>query len=210
VWRAMELDELKNIWNNAGFQRKNDAELLAMLKGNSKSIIEKLKKSVWFELIFTFIAGILLLLYALTLPSGALKWISVSILGLCVFYSFFYIQKLLMLARFNPAEDNLRASLQKLEANLSSYLKFYRRSYTILYPVYFVLGLLYGAIERGMDEFLNTVSKPAVIAYLLGVAALFLMISTWFANWYFRKLYGNHLQSLRTLLVDINTQEKPE
>jgi hypothetical protein len=207
----MELDDLKSIWkNNPEFQRKNETELLSMLKGSSKSIIEKLKRSVWFELVFTLIAGVLLLIYALTLPSGALKWISISILVLCVFYSFFYIKKLLMLARFNPAEDNLKASLEKLSNNLNSYLKFYRRSYTILYPVYFLLGLLYGAVERGMSEFLHTLAKPAVMLYLLGVAVLFFAISTWFANWYFKKLYGNHLQNLKALLIDINSHEKAE
>jgi hypothetical protein len=211
VQSAMELDELKNIWkNNPAFQRKNEAELLSMLKGGSKSIIDKLKKSVWFELIFTLFAGLLLLIYALTLPDGALKWISVSILALCVFYSFFYIKKLLLLARFNPAEDNLKGSLEKLTDNLTNYLKFYRRSYTILYPVYFLLGLLYGAIERGMDEFLRTLAKPSVILYLSAVALLFFGVSTWFAKWYFKKLYGNHLEKLRILLLDINSHEKAE
>ena len=45
----MELDELKHIWKktDVDFHPKGEAELASMLKGNSKSIIDKLKRSVW-------------------------------------------------------------------------------------------------------------------------------------------------------------------
>lgn len=87
----MELDQLKNIWKNTtGFQPKNEAELSSMLKGNSQSIIAKIKRNVWFELILTIATGLGLLIYALMLPSGALKWTCVSMLILFVIYPFFF------------------------------------------------------------------------------------------------------------------------
>src|SRR5688500_15071107 len=100
----MELEELKNIWKNSNteFQPKNEAQLFTMLKGRSRSLVEKLKRSVWFELIFTLIASVAFLIYALMLPSGALKWTTVSILILFVIYSFYYVKKLLLLNSFNP------------------------------------------------------------------------------------------------------------
>jgi len=201
----MELDELKSIWkNNPDFQAKAESEIALMLKGTSQSIVHKLKRSVWFELIFTAIAGIGLLVYALTLPSGALKWTSISILVLFVVYSFYYIKKLVLLKRFNPAIENVRANLEILINNLTGYLKFYKRSYTILYPVYFVLGLLFAAIERGTDEFIEILSHPKTILYLIFVAGVFFFFSTWFTNWYLKKLYGNHLTKLKGLLNDLD------
>jgi hypothetical protein len=201
----MELEELKSIWkNNPDFQTKDESEIASMLKGNSPSIVHKLKRSVWFELIFTAVASMGLLIYALTLPSGALKWTSISILVLFVVYSFYYVKKLLLLNRFNPATGNIRANLEMLIENLMSYLKFYKRSYTVLYPIYFVLGLLFGAIEHGLDEFLNHLSKPKTILYLIFVAAVFFFCSTWLTNWYLKKLYGNHLAKLKGLLNDID------
>jgi len=200
----MELDELKSIWkNNPDFQTKAESEIALMLKGTSQSIVHKLKRSVWFELIFTAIAGMGLLVYALTLPSGALKWTSISILILFVVYSFYYIKKLVLLKRFNPAIENVRANLEILINNLTGYLKFYKRSYTILYPVYFVLGLLFAAIERGTDEFIETLARPKTILYLIFVAGVFFFFSTWFTNWYLKKLYGNHLSKLKGLLNDL-------
>jgi hypothetical protein len=202
----MELDELKDIWkkNDADFRPRDEKELASMIKGNSKSIIDKLKRSVWFELIFTLISGIILLVYALTLPSGALKWTSVSILAIFVVYSFYYIKKLTLLMKFGRVQDNLKVNLERLILNLNSYLKFYKRSYTILYPVYFILALIFGAIERGVDEFLNVLSQPKTIIYLVALAGVFYFCSTWLVNWFLKKLYGNHLERLKKVLSDLN------
>ena len=208
----MELEDLKYIWkkNNEGFRPKDEAELATMLKGNSASIIARLKRNVWFELIFTFLGGLALLLYALTLPSGSLKWTSVSIPILFGIYSFYYVKKLLLLNRFNSGNDHIKATLERLILNLKGYLKFYKRSYSILYPVYFLLALLFGGIEHGATEFFQKLSKPSVIATLLFGAGLFFVCSAWLTTWYLKKLYGNHLEKLEGLLRDLETSEKAE
>ena len=203
----MELDELKDLWkkSDAVFQPKADTELASMLRGSSKSIVDKLKRSVWLELTFTIISGIVLLVYALTLPSGALKWTSVSILAIFVAYSFYYVKKLMLLKSFNSTDGNLRVALENLTGGLSGYLKFYKRSYTLLYPVYFCLALLFGAIERGFERFVTILSEPKTIAYLLGFAILFYIGSTWLVNWVLKKLYGNYLEKLKLVLKDLNS-----
>jgi uncharacterized membrane protein YfcA len=202
----MELEELKSIWksNDTAFQLKDEAEIASMLKGKSKSIVDKLKRSVWFDLIFTLVTGVVLIVYAFTLPNGGLKLISISFLLICVGYSFFYIKKITMLNRFDPASENLRAVLERLVDNLSSYLKFYKLSYTILYPVYFCIGIVFGALDRGMDAFLHSLTRPLTIVYLLAASGFFFFCSTWLANWYLKKLYGNHLDKLRGLLNDLS------
>ena len=202
----MELEDLKSIWKNGeSFKPKDEEEIAAMLKGNSQSIVTKLKRSVWFELLFTVAAGIGLLIYALTLPAGALKWTSISILILLVAYSFYYVKKLMLLSTFNTGPDNLKSNLEKLYDNFSSYLKFYKRSYAVLYPVYFFLGLLFGGIERGASEFFDALSRPKTIIYLLLLAALFFFCSTWVTNWYLKKLYGNHMDKLQKLLRELHS-----
>jgi len=201
----MEIEELKFIWKkqSEGFKPKNEIELANMLKGKSTLIISRLKRNVWIELIFTFLGGIGLLAYALTLPGGALKWTSISILVLFGIYSFYYLKKLRLLNRFDPGNDHIKANLQGLVLNLKGYLKFYKRSYAILYPVYFLLGLLFTAIEHGTTGFLNLVSKPGVIVSLVLGAGLFFIGSTWLTSWYLKKLYGHHLEKLETLLHEL-------
>lgn len=202
----MELEDLKDIWkqHTAVFPRKNEAEIAAMLKGTSRSIVAKLKRSVWFELIFTLIAGVAMVIYAMTLPSGAMKWMSISIPAIFIGYAVYYIKKLILLSRFNPLEGNIRSSIETLINDLSAYLRFYSRSYTVLYPVYFALGILFGLLEKGIVDILDILSKPKTILMLSIVAVIFYLTSTWVVNWLLKKLYGNHLDKLKSLLHDIH------
>ncbi len=201
----MELDELKNIWNkNQGFRLKGPDELASMLRADSRSLVENLKKSVWFELLITVVASIALLIYAFTIPDGALKWTTISIVILFGGYLFYYVKKLALLMKFN-SDENLKDNLQKLVDSLNSYLRFYKLSYTILYPVYFVLGVLFGGIESGSDRFLHLVVQPRSIIILVVTALIFFFLCTWFANWYLKKLYGKHLTKLESVLNELNS-----
>jgi hypothetical protein len=201
----MELEDLKDIWKNnpPEFRAKGEDELAQMLKGNSKSIVDKLKRSVWFELIFTFVGGIIFLIYALTLETGAFKWTSISMIVLFVAYSFYYFKKLMLLNRFNPGEENLKTHVDNLITSLSSYLLFYKRSYAILYPAFFVLGLVFGGIERGAHRFFESLTRPSMIIYLISIAVIFFFFSTWFTSWWLKKLYGNHLDKLKKLAREL-------
>jgi hypothetical protein len=208
----MELDELKNLWkkSDVSFPKKGEAELATMLRGQSKSVVGKLKRSVWLEMIFTLIAGLILLVYSFSLANGAIKWTCVSILVVFVAYTVYYIKKLMLLNNFNALNENLKVSLESLINNLTSFLKFYKSSYTVLYPVYFCLALMFVAIDRGIDNFLEVLMKPKTIIFLSVVAGIFYLSSTWLVNWFLKKLYGNHLEKLKTMLAEINAVEKAE
>lgn len=203
----MEIDDLKDIWKKQGegFEPKGEAELARMLKSKSTSIIAQLKRNVWVELFFTSLGGLALLGYALTLPAGSLKWTSISIPVLFVLYSFYYLKKLQLLNTFESGTDNLKASLHKLVLSLKGYLKFYKRSYSILYPVYFFIGLLFAAVERGADKFFHHVSKPEIFITLLLGAIAFFILSSWLTAWYLKKLYGDHLEKLESMLHELQS-----
>lgn len=203
----MELEELKDIWNKKEFHLKNEDELATMLKGNSRSLVDKLERSVWFELILTMIAGLALLVYAFNLPGGSVKWTSVSIIILFVGYSFYYVKKLMLFSAFRHSNSDLKTNLESLANNLSAYLHFYKRSYTILYPVYFGLGLVFGLLDSGSDRFIATITEPKTFLYLIGLAVVFFFLGTWFADWYLKKLYGNHLTRLQAIIRELNSTE---
>jgi len=203
----MELDDLKSIWkqDKRGFEPVKEEEIASMIKGRSNSIISKLKRSVWFELIFTIVCGVGLAIVALMLESGALMWTIISLLVLFVSYLFYYVKKIILLNQFDSSKENLRNSLQHLLDRLTTYLNFYKKSYAILYPVYFCLGLLFGALERGIDDFLNRLSQPKTIIYLILLSGIFFVCTVIITNWYLKKLYGNHLDKLKELLKELKS-----
>jgi glucan phosphoethanolaminetransferase (alkaline phosphatase superfamily) len=201
----MELDDLKQIWHRKeSFLRKHEQEIAMMLKGSSKSPIAKLKRNLWFELIYTGVAWLIMLYYALTLPSGALKWSFISFLVLFLGYMMYYLQQLRLFRDFETKKD-LRTNLEHLVGELDKYIRFYRLSYSVLYPVFLVLILLFVIIDRGMDNFLDHISSVKTLVTLLFLVGLFFASSLWFANWYLKRMYGNHIDKLRELLKDINS-----
>ncbi len=203
----MEIDDLKVLWKKESerFTPKDKAELESMLKRRSTSIVSRLKRSVWFELIFTIAGGVALLLYAITLPAGPLGAISVSVVVLFCVYSLYYFKKLQLLNEFDPANDNLLATLNRLIDSMKSYLKLYKRSYAVLYPFYFFLGLFFTALDYGTEAFISRISRPEIIVALILFAAAFFACSTWLTGWYLKKLYGNHLEKLESLLNELRT-----
>ena len=204
----MELEDLKSIWKSSGpvFAPKNEQEIGMMLKGRSISIINKIKRNVWIELVFTIAVSVALLIYALSLQKGAMKWTSISLLLMCLASTIYYIKKLSVLNRVQGINENLHDTISFLVTNLTGYLKFYKNSYTVLYPVYFMLGLLFSVLERGPDNFVEFLSQPITIIYLLLMAGIFFIISSWFARWFLRKLYGDHLEKLKSILNELNQQ----
>lgn len=204
----MELENLKTIWNSApSFHAKDEREIASMLNKTSQSVVNKLKRNVWLEMIFTLVTGIALLVYAIMLENGSLKWTSVSLLAVFILYSIYNTKKLLLLNRFDPGKSNLKCTLETLVSDLTGYLKFYKRSYAILYPAYFSLMLLFALLERGTDEFVRVLNKPEIILYLVGTGALFFICSIWLTGWYLRKMYGDHLQKLKDLLQDLRSMQ---
>jgi hypothetical protein len=199
-----ELDDLKSIWKQqAGFEVKNERELLQMLGKSSNTIISKLKRSVWFELIFTVACILVLGMYTTTIPHGALMWTILSLLVLLISYTLYYVKKIMLLNQYDSSSDNLKANLRHLLERLDAYMKFYKRSYTILYPVFFVLGLLFGALESGFDRFIHKFENPLYTASFIILSIIFMVGVYTITNWYLKKLYGNHIEKLRSILDDL-------
>ncbi|HTF20238.1 MAG TPA: hypothetical protein VK658_19340 [Chryseolinea sp.] len=202
----MELEELKSIWNSStpSFRPKDVDEIASMLSRKSVSIVDKLKRNVWFDLVITTLTSLGLLSYAVTLRPGALKWASVSILSTLLLYVFYYVKKIALLNRFNPVTNNVRGNLEALINTLSGYLEFYRRSYTVLYPVFFFVVLLFTGIEHGTERFLEMLQRPTTIVLLLLLAGLYYLLSTKVVRWFLNRLYGRHLEKLKAMLTDIH------
>lgn len=200
-----ELEDLKQIWKShkQGYEPKQESEIAIMLQGKSNSIIGKLKRNVWIELIFTIACSIGLGIYAVTLEAGAVMWTIISLLVLFVAYLIYYVKKLMLLGKFDSSDSNMRINLENLHEKLSVYVNFYRKSYSVLYPVYFFLGIFFGALDTGMDAFLIRMKEPKTIAFLAMMAGVFFVATFLATNFYLKKLYGNHLAKLKELLNEL-------
>lgn len=200
----MELDDLKNIWQKGDlFKPRQEEEFTGMLKGRSHSIIARLRRNIWFELTFTLIGSILLLYYSFSIPSPSLRWGFIFVLLSFLLYIIYYVKKINLLNRFESSEGNIRTNLENLVRDLDSFLKFYYKSYTLLYPAYLVLILVVAIVDRGLEQFLDSLKDWRIVGLLLFLVLLSIALSLWVSKWFLGKLYGRHLQKLRTLLKDL-------
>lgn len=197
---------MKSIWKSSepSFQPKDPGEIAAMLSRNSLSIVDKLKRNVWIDMIITLITSVGLLIYAMTLPSGATKWTYVAILSTLLLYVFYYIKKIALLRRFDPVANDVRTHVEGLISTLSGYLEFYRRSYTVLYPVFFFVVLMLIGIDQGASSLFHSLQQPVNIISLVLLAVCYYYLSTKVVRWFLNRLYGRHLEKLKNLLTDIH------
>jgi hypothetical protein len=97
----------------------------------------------------------------------------------------------------------MKSSLESLYKKLSVYISFYRKSYAVLYPVYFFLGIFFGALDTGLDGFLNRMRDPKTVVLLVALTGAFFVFTFIATNFYLKKLYGNHLAKLKELLDEL-------
>ncbi len=204
----MELDDLKNIWQKSDlYKPRREEEITDMLNGRSKSIIARLRRNVWFELVFTIIGGMLLLYYVFSIPSPSFRTAFVLVLLSFLLYIIYYLKKIKLLNRFEGSPGNVRANLERLVHDLDAFLRFYYRSYTLLYPGYLLLIVILAIADLGLDQFLESLREWRTVAYLLFLVLLSVALSFWISKWYLGKLYGTHLQKLRGLLRELQEGE---
>jgi|DewCreStandDraft_4_1066084.scaffolds.fasta_scaffold24239_1 hypothetical protein len=200
-----ELDKLKAIWQNAtGYTGKEKEEIARMLQGESASIVSRLKRNVWFELLFTILTGLALIYIGITSNNNRLSLMIAMLMVVYLIYLLYYIRKLRLLNRFSMTEGNIKSNLQHLTGALRGYLNFYKLSYIILYPLFFVAGLWIAARDVGVDEFLKRFSDTAYLLRFLLLTALLMSGVYTFTNWYLKKLYGNHLKRLQGILKEFD------
>lgn len=209
----MELDELKHYLNRQLDQQaplQTPAEISAMLRNKSISIVERIRKSLWIELVISLLA-VLVILYVKQIAD---KYVLQS------YYNIFLAIALLFLPIFgwlirstyqiNPEVSSVKTNLTRLHLLISRFTHFYFIFTMILFlPVVFY-SLIAAVYEKNNHSLLDSLQfyrqLPAAPLFLIGayivIAGLFLYF---FTRWYIRTLYGKYLDKLKELLTELDT-----
>lgn len=205
----MEIDdELKSLWKSASAtQPELDAnQLREMLRGNSRGIIERMKKSVWFEIAITDLSLIVVALIIYYLKAGPLRWLMVGVFASLVASGVYFILKMRLLAQFDFGAHNLKDNLKQLSARLERFLRVYTAAFRWGYVIFYFLALIAIVTERGKEGSIEFVTSTFGISFLLFYTVL-IAGSFMLVKWYVHKLYGVHLERLQQLLSDVSATE---
>jgi len=199
----MELDELKQHLNQqpAHTQQHSAGELMAILQRDARSVVQKIQHSLWIEFGFTLFSTIACIMAALYTNGWAYHtaFTVFGIAGIGLSVAMYYL--IHTTGKRNKTDHAVKQNLEAVISIISRYTRLYTRLGTALLPFCFGLGFW---LSYGDPMVADKPIRWDVFTYLCIAVAIITYISFRLTNWYIRKLYGNYLTELKSLLKEIN------
>jgi hypothetical protein len=206
----MELDELKIQLNTSieNAAEKSTAEISELLSTKTISIVTKIKKSIWFEIIITAIVLVIFLYEGFYSKYWSLRIYFSVFFVICIPFLLFLFILLQKIKQLSNAIMPIKKNLEKMYCILKEYIK---RGYQATMALLFIC-MLFSVILGYMETRRNTsgnnyfhFTAPSFIMLIsLTIYSILLCIGMhYFAKWYFKKLYGNYLHELKESLNEL-------
>lgn len=202
----MELDELKKQLNRrmaARQQERSAAEIAALLKKDTISVVQKIRRSLWIELflsiLFTIACGLAVAFIDKWAYSVFLA--GFGIIGALVSAALVYL--LWKTTRLCNTTLPVKANLETIISIIYQYTWLYLRLGMGLLPLCFGLAFWLSYHDPA------GVPKPIrwdIFFYMIIALLVFSYISFLFTKWYLKKLYGNYIQQLEILLKEFDEE----
>ena len=210
----MELDELKlqlkqklEISND----QKSPTDIAQLLTKKTNSIIHKLKKSLWFEIVSCILFTVAFIYIGLTSKYQSFQLYFSSFAILCLAFLILLIYLLKKVNTINHNSMPIKENLVAIHSLLKEFSKRYFQFTMSLIPicVFFAgyLGYMDGKSGIIMDEITNfsnqlPTSKQAIVFLIVYLIVLSVGIY-YFTKWYIKKLYGLYLDQLQSCINDL-------
>ena len=209
----MELDDLRRHWQQAepaGVPPVNAAQLNRLLKGHSDGLVEKMRRSTWFEIAGSLLLMLVAPLLLLRVGSGLIIFRAYTVLleVLAIGLLYHYYKQMGLLQRMTQADTAVRTHLGALCEGLRQLLRFYYRITLATLPLTLLLNLGYvvgrelahtGSFRWALVGFMGGGMLLAVGLAQLAVAPI--------TRWYLQRLYGQHLDRLEASLRELSQDE---
>ncbi|MBY0479840.1 MAG: hypothetical protein K2Q21_00690 [Chitinophagaceae bacterium] len=211
----MDLDQFKNELNTklaTDHTHRSDADFEYLLKQKTNSFIDKIKRSLWFEIIFGFIInfGFVYAAFCAGLHSFRIYFGVFSIL--MYLFLFFLIYLLLKTNKIRNADLPVKSNLESYIRLLDEFIKRYLQLTMALIPICIIFSGTLGYMDNHTNQALaaahaspkmsETVQIILAVALLI-IVALGMYGMYYFTKWYLKKLYGNFLTDLKACVADL-------
>ena len=173
------------------------------------SILEKIKKSLAFEIIFGCICVVAFVFIALFSKYKSLNIyfgffsILIALITLILYLLFNKTKKV------NSSNLPIKQNLISLHSILAEFVKRYLQFTMLLIPICFISAVYLGYNDMQYHEINSTqyfdIPFPKrIIVTLTIVIVVFCVLMYFFTKWYLKKLYGNHLAQLKEMINQID------
>ena len=204
----MELDALKEIWQDAGEKnglKPGNTEILDMLNKSSKSPVAKMIHNVLVEMILVIVLfGGVAIFYFIAFKGrfNSVAWLYIVTACLSTWY---YYRKWKLLHSMQCVACQVKSNLQLQVNTLEKYIRFYLIVGTAIVPFLFIfLGVLffYNFPSGRFDPLFPPLYTASVKKWAIWVlsqsafTALVYVVNRFYVN----KLYGRHIRKLKELV----------
>lgn len=207
----MELDQLKTLWKRADekLPTLSDSHIEGILRHRSQRPIARMKRNLKLEIVF------------LTLLYAPLIWyFSISFEKIYIYYDIILIVSaitFLIYARYKykllhkmecascEVKSNLSVRVNMLEKLVKLYFYWGNISAVLGYLISVVISYIGLFTEQGKE-----IRVPGMleITILVSIGAVFILLAYFVNRWYIFKLYGQHIQNLKTLLYEMDENKE--
>ena len=212
----MELDEIKDILNQqlaTDHLYRSEADIAELLNKKANSIIVKIRKSLWFEILSCML---IIMLFGYLGLSSKYSSINIYFSVFTIVFIPFTIILFYLLKKTNQIDMNnlsVKSNLQSIVQVLEEFMKRYFQFTMALIPICFIFAFLLGYNEQHPIESLDQIMlkyKPSFtfisIFSLLYMTALSVGVY-YFTKWYLKKLYGNYVEQLKIYINELKETE---
>lgn len=209
----MELEQLKEMWNSADKQQTDSSaeELQALLRKKSQSPIAKMKRNLFFELVVVLVLYTLIIVYYFLNFSGGMLALPVLLFVIGLVYVFYYIGKNKLLKQMECNSCEVKVNLSMQVKTLEKYVRFYLVAGTAIFPLTMIVAsciiLFYSPQSQQYPSALQ--SKQFIVMFvgiLIAATALFTIPVYYINKWYVRKLYGQHIDRLKSIVDEMDEE----
>ena len=213
----MELDELKYQLNQklaTDHTSRTDADIAALLKKKTRSVVAKLKRSLVIEMVFCVLFSVAMFYVCIVSDYWSIR-LYFGVFAVLMFLFTFVLYYLYKRTRqLTSSYQPVKANLQTVVSLLEEFVKRYFQFTMAMLPICFAFSIILSAIEPisvpQVDKFaLHYFSARWQVLTFLGVYMIAFAISLYyFTKWYLKKLYGNYLAELKKCVEELKGGER--
>jgi hypothetical protein len=215
----MDLDQLKTELKTklaTDHINRSDADIEQLLKNKTSSFIDKIKKSLWFEIIFGFILNLGFVYAAFDASMRSMR-IYFGVFSVLMFlFLFFLIYLLLRTNKIKTTDQTIKKNLESYIQLIEEFIKRYLQFTMALIPICLVFAGYLGYSDGHSDAAMNAYSSGYNLGAKMNSTQFSVFIISFitftglgaygmyhFTQWYLRKLYGNYLNELKKCMSEL-------
>ncbi|MDZ4071710.1 MAG: hypothetical protein U1C70_07790 [Sediminibacterium sp.] len=209
----MELDELKYQLNQrlaTDHASRSNADISALLKKKTHSVISKIKRSLIIEMVLCvlFFVAMLYVCFITNYWSIRVYFGVFTVLTVLMTLVLYYLYR--RTDTLSDSDRPIKANLQTLVGLLEEFVKRYFQFTMALLPVCFMFSMILSYADPveipEIEKFsVKVFTARWQVMVFLGVYMIALAISVYyFTKWYLKKLYGNYLTELKQYIAELD------